>query len=101
MSLKSLLAVALAAIALSVSSSYWLVRHSLSAELDKLNLLTPVFVIDRTGWMRGLPKDASQGAIEQAMQAWQAKVAKLAASGFVVVDANLVVGAPEDVYVND
>ncbi|ANE58002.1 hypothetical protein NP603_20460 [Methylomonas sp. SURF-1] len=101
MSLKSLIAVVLATIAVSVSSSYWLVRHSLSTELEKLNLLTPVFVIDRTGWTRNLSKDASQDAIKQAMNEWQAKISHLVDSGFVVVDANMVVGAPEDVYVGE
>ena len=82
-------------------AGFWLTTHSLHARLEKLDLTTPVFVLDRSAVIKSLPPDASPDTIARAMAALRDKAARLAASGYLVIDFGLVVAAPEDVYVRD
>lgn len=71
----------------------------LAAPLERLSLVTPVVVLDRAAALRSLPPDAPREAIEQVLSTLRAKADRLAASGYLVLDAGLVVAAPEDVVV--
>ena len=73
----------------------------LQAPLEKLNLVTPVFVLDRSAVIKSLPPVANRETIARAMDALREKADRLAASGYLVIDSGLVVAAPEDVYVRD
>lgn len=82
-------------------AGFWLTSQSFNARLEKLNLMTPVFVLDRSAVIRNLPPDASRETIDRALATLREQADKLAASGYLVIDAGLVVAAPEDVYVRD
>jgi uncharacterized protein YggE len=58
-----------------------------------------VFALDRAAWVRPLPADASQEAINKAMEDWRNQAGQLAKAGYPVIDSGRVVAAPEDVYV--
>jgi len=82
-------------------AGHWVTNRTLEGPLGKLDLVTPVFVLDRSAVIKGLPPDASRETIDRAMKALREKADRLAASGYLVIDAGLVVAAPEDVYVRD
>ena len=85
--------------ALGSIGGFYGTKMELEEPLDKLGLTTPVFVLDRAAWLRPLPADASQEAINKAMDDWREKAGQLAKAGYLVIDSGLVVAAPEDVYV--
>jgi hypothetical protein len=78
---------------------FYLTQKLLEEPLAKLGLTTPVFILDRAAWVRSLPADASQEAVNKAMEDWREKAGQLANAGYLVIDSGLVVAAPEDVYV--
>ena len=82
-------------------AGYLTTSRTLQAPLEKLNLVTPLFVLDRSTVIKSLPPDARPETIDQAMNALREKADRLAASGYLVIDAGLVVAAPEDIYVRD
>jgi hypothetical protein len=82
-------------------AGYLVTSRTLTAPLERLTLVTPVFVLDKAAVIQSLPPEASPETIERAMSAWRAKAERLAASGYLILDASLVVAAPEDVYVRD
>lgn len=82
-------------------AGFWMTTHSLHTRLAKLDLTTPVFVLDRSAVIKSLPPDASPDTIARAMAAMRDKADRLAASGYLVIDAGWVLAAPEDVYVRD
>jgi hypothetical protein len=84
----------LGALAGFVATSRWLAQP-----LARLNLMTPVFVLDRAAVLRALPPEASREAIEHALAALRTRAERLAAEGYLVLDGNLVVAAPEDVRI--
>ena len=78
---------------------FYATQTALGEPLAKLGLTTPVFILDRAAWIKGLPADASQETINKAMEDWREKAGQLAKAGYLVIDSGLVVAAPEDVYV--
>ena len=82
-------------------AGYLTTSRTLQAPLEKLNLVTPVFVLDRSAVIKELSPDATPETIARAMAALREKADRLAASGYLVIDAGLVVAAPEDIYVRD
>jgi hypothetical protein len=82
-------------------AGYLTTSRILQSPLEKLNLVTPVFVLDRSTVIKSLPPDASRETIDRAMAALREKADRLAGSGYLVIDAGLVVAAPEDIYVRD
>jgi len=82
-------------------AGYLTTSRTLQAPLEKLNLVTPVFVLDRSVVIKSLPPDASRETVDQAMIALREKANRMAASGYLVIDSGLVVAAPEDIYVRD
>jgi len=82
-------------------AGFWLTSQSFHARLEKLDLVTPVFVLDRSVVIRNLPPDASRETVDRSMSALREKANRLAASGYLVIDSGLVIAAPEDVYVRE
>ena len=82
-------------------AGYLTTSRTLQSPLEKLNLVTPVFVLDRSAVIKELSPDATPETIARAMAALREKADRLAASGYLVIDAGLVVAAPEDIYVRD
>lgn len=74
-------------------------RHQLAEPLARLNTLTPVVVLDRAAVIRALPPTASAELIQQSLATLKASADRLAAAGYVVLDAGSVVAAPEDSHV--
>jgi len=74
-------------------------QYLLKAPLERLNLVTPVFVLDRAKLIQSLPPNASQEQMKQIVDSWKNQATKLSAAGYLVIDSTAVVAAPEDVYV--
>ncbi len=79
---------------------YLATSRMLEEPLQKLSLTTPVFVLDRTHWVKAIPPDATPEVIAKAMDEWRQKADRLARAGYLVIDSGMVVAAPEDVYVH-
>lgn len=80
--------------------SGWLAtQQQLQQPLARLNLVTPVFVLDRAKLIQSIPPNASQEHMTKIVDDWQGQAKKLSDAGYLVIDSTSVVAAPEDVYV--
>jgi len=78
----------------------WLAaQQQLQQPLARLNLVTPVFVLDRAKLIQSIPPNASQEQMAKIVDDWQGQAKKLSDAGYLVIDSTAVVAAPEDVYV--
>lgn len=78
----------------------WLAtQQQLQQPLERLNLVTPVVVLDRTKLIQSIPPNASQEQMAKIVDDWQVQAQKLSDAGYLVIDSTAVVAAPEDVYV--
>lgn len=78
----------------------WFAAHQqLQQPLARLNLVTPVFVLDRTKLIQSIPPNASQEQMAKIVDDWQSQAKKLSDAGYLVIDSTAVVTAPDDVYV--
>ncbi|MFZ2449248.1 MAG: hypothetical protein WAW36_01865 [Methylovulum miyakonense] len=93
------LALGLAALVLGMAGGSLAAYLMLKTPLARLNLTTPVFVLDRARLIQSLPPDASQEQMSQTVEAWTTLGRKLSAAGYLVIDSTAVVAAPADVYV--
>jgi hypothetical protein len=80
-------------------AGFWAASIHLAEPLARLNTLTPVVVLDRAAVLRALPPTASADMIQQTLATLRASADRLAAAGYVVLDAGSVVAAPEDSHV--
>lgn len=71
----------------------------LQQPLARLNLVTPVFVLDRAKLIQSIPPNANQDQMAKIVDDWQDQAKKLSDAGYLVIDSTSVVAAPEDVYV--
>ena len=71
----------------------------LKVPMQRLNLTTPVFVLDRARLIQALPPNATPEQMARTVDDWQRLAAKLSAAGYLVLDSTAVVAAPDDVYV--
>lgn len=90
----------LLSVLLGTLGGYGLTRHMLSESLNKINLMTPVFVMDRAAMIQTLPPSTSPEAMSEQVRSWRQKAKQLAEAGFLVIDANVIIAAPEDIYVH-
>ncbi|NOV30714.1 MULTISPECIES: hypothetical protein [unclassified Methylomonas] len=74
-------------------------QHQLEQPLARLNLVTPVFVLDRGKLIQSIPPNASQEQMAKIVDDWQGQAKKLSDAGYLVIDSTAVVSAPADVYV--
>jgi hypothetical protein len=78
----------------------WLAaQQQLQQPLARLNLVTPVFVLDRAKLIQSIQPNASQEQMAKIVDDWQGQAKKLSDAGYLVIDSTAVVAAPEDVYV--
>ncbi|BBL57513.1 hypothetical protein [Methylomonas koyamae] len=78
----------------------WLAaQQQLQQPLARLNLVTPVFVLDRGKLIQSIPPNASQEQMAKIVDDWQGQAKKLSDAGYLVIDSTAVVAAPADVYV--
>jgi hypothetical protein len=78
----------------------WLAaQQQLEQPLARLNLVTPVFVLDRGKLIQSIPPNASQEQMTKIVDDWQGQAKKLSDAGYLVIDSTAVVAAPADVYV--
>jgi hypothetical protein len=71
----------------------------LKVPMQRLNLTTPVFVLDRARLIQALPPNATPEQMARTVDDWQRLAAKLSEAGYLVLDSTAVVAAPDDVYV--
>ncbi len=77
--------------------------HSLWEESrlqERLTLMTPIVILDRTAILKGLPVSGDPVERERVTQNLKDLAARYAKEGFLVIDGGWVLGAPEDVYVH-
>ncbi|WKJ92200.1 hypothetical protein QZJ86_08690 [Methylomonas montana] len=74
-------------------------QQQLQQPLARLNLVTPVFVLDRAKLIQSIPPNASQEQMAKIVDDWQGQAKKLSDAGYLVIDSTAVVAAPADVYV--
>ncbi|WP_445368726.1 hypothetical protein ACH5Y9_04850 [Methylomonas sp. BW4-1] len=78
----------------------WLAaQQQLQQPIARLNLVTPVFVLDRAKLIQSIPPNASQEQMAKIVDDWQGQAKKLSDAGYLVIDSTAVVAAPADVYV--
>jgi hypothetical protein len=78
----------------------WLAaQQQLQQPIARLNMVTPVFVLDRAKLIQSIPPNASQEQMAKIVDDWQGQAKKLSDAGYLVIDSTAVVAAPEDVYV--
>ena len=78
----------------------WLAaQQQLQQHIARLNMVTPVFVLDRAKLIQSIPPNASQEQMTKIVDDWQGQAKKLSDAGYLVIDSTAVVAAPEDVYV--
>jgi len=78
----------------------WFAAHQqLQQPIARLNLVTPVFILDRAKLIQSIPPNATQEQMAKIVDDWQGQAKKLSDAGYLVIDSTAVVAAPEDVYV--
>ncbi|CAD6871631.1 hypothetical protein [Methylomonas fluvii] len=78
----------------------WLAaQQQLQQPIARLNMVTPVFVLDRAKLIQSIPPNANQEQMAKIVDDWQGQAKKLSDAGYLVIDSTAVVAAPEDVYV--
>lgn len=78
----------------------WLAaQQQLQKPIARLNMVTPVFVLDRAKLIQSIPPNASQEQMAKIVDDWQGQAKKLSEAGYLVIDSTAVVSAPDDVYV--
>lgn len=78
----------------------WFAAHQqLQQPIARLNLVTPVFVMDRARLIRSIPPNATQEQMNQIVDDWQRQAKKLSDAGYLVIDSTAVVSAPGDLYI--
>lgn len=80
-------------------SGWFAAAQQLQQPLARLNLVTPVFVLDRAKLIQSIPPNATQEQMAKIVDDWQAQAKKLSDAGYLVIDSTAVVAAPDDVYV--
>jgi len=93
------LSVVLIAISLGAVGGWFAAHQQLQQLIARLNLVTPVFVLDRAQLIQSIPPNASQEQMAKIVDDWQGQAKKLSDAGYLVIDSTAVVAAPEDVYV--
>lgn len=71
----------------------------LKEPLQRLNLITPVFVLDRGRLIQAIPPNATPEQMARTVEDWQHLATKLSNAGYLVLDSTAVVAAPNDTFV--
>ena len=62
-------------------------------------LLTPIAVLDRNAFIRSIPKEANEADRAKAIRELSELEQKFVAEGYLVVDSQWVLGAPEELLI--
>lgn len=95
-----LIATALGAIG-GLSGSYYMMNQQITRIQERLNQTPPVVVVDFAKIASAYPAGASQNEVEKLMVKTNNAILKLKSTGYLVLDASTIVGAPSDVYLPD
>jgi len=71
----------------------------LQQPIARLNLVTPVFILDRAKLIQAIPPNATQDQMAKIVEDWQSQARKLSDAGYLVIDSTAVVAAPSDLYI--
>jgi hypothetical protein len=93
------LGVGLMALVLGLMGGTVAATQMLKEPLQRLNLITPVFVLDRGRLIQAIPPNATPEQMARAVEDWQRLADKLSNAGYLVLDSTAVVAAPDDTYV--
>ncbi|WNB74063.1 hypothetical protein [Methylomonas koyamae] len=93
------LSTVLIAVCLGCLGGWLAAQQQLQQPLARLNLVTPVFVLNRAKLIQSIPPNASQEQMAKIVDVWQGQAKKLSEAGYLVIDSTAVVAAPADVYV--
>jgi hypothetical protein len=96
---KQWLSIGLMALVLGLMGGTLAATQRLKEPLQRLNLITPVFVLDRTRLIQAIPPNATPEQMARAVEDWQRLAAKLSNAGYLVLDSTAVVAAPNDTFV--
>lgn len=96
---KQWLGIGLMALVLGLMGGAIAVTRMLKEPLQRLNLITPVFVLDRARLIQAMPPNATPEQMARTVEDWQRLAAKLSDAGYLVLDSTAVVAAPDDTYV--
>ncbi len=78
----------------------WFAAHQqLQQPIARLNLVTPVLVLDRARLIQSIPPNATQEQMTKMVDDWQGQAKKLSDAGYLVIDSTAVVAAPIDLYI--
>jgi hypothetical protein len=93
------LGIGLMALVLGLMGGTIAATQILKEPLQRLNLITPVFVLDRNRLIRAIPPNATPEQMARTVEDWQRLATKLSNAGYLVLDSTAVVAAPDDTYV--
>jgi hypothetical protein len=93
------LGIGLMALVLGVVGGTVAATRMLKEPLQRLNLITPVFVLDRGRLIQAMPPNATPEQMARTVEDWQRLATKLSNAGYLVLDSTAVVAAPDDTYV--
>jgi hypothetical protein len=93
------LGIGLMALVLGLVGGTIAATQMLKEPLQRLNLVTPVFVLDRARLIQVIPPNATPEQMARTVEDWQRLAAKLSDAGYLVLDSTAVVAAPDDTYV--
>jgi hypothetical protein len=93
------LGIGLMALVLGFLGGAFAATQMLKEPLQRLNLITPVFVLDRTRLIQTMPPNATPEQMARTVEDWQRLATKLSDAGYLVLDSTAVVAAPDDTYV--
>jgi hypothetical protein len=93
------LGIGLMALVLGLMGGTVAATQMLKEPLQRLNLITPVFVLDRARLIQAIPPNATPEQMARTVEDWQRLATKLSNAGYLVLDSTAVVAAPDDTYV--
>jgi len=99
MAAKQWLGIGLMALVLGLMGGTVAATQLLKETLQRLNLITPVFVLDRGRLIQAIPPNATPEQMARTVEDWQRLATKLSNAGYLVLDSTAVVSAPDDTYV--
>ena len=89
----------LIAVSLGTVGGWFAAHRQLQQPIARLNLVTPVFILDRAKLIQSIPPNATQEQMSKIVDDWQGQAKKLSDAGYLVIDSTAVVAAPSDLYV--
>jgi len=93
------LSMVLIAASLGTVGGWFTAHQQLQQPIARLNLVTPVFILDRARLIQAIPPNATQEQMSKIVDDWQGQAKKLSDAGYLVIDSTAVVAAPSDLYI--